>query len=378
MSNPNCRFGPGILSRRHRQTLRLRELRSRRSRQTPKVDNAASLSRVPAGSGQVAAGAGGTSKRRREPTGQARNFEQQHNHKLPGPSSADDAPSREGGLRPAAHARRGQSSSQHNKRKVDGACGDDGEECEFTGWGRDDSGLNPWKPGPRRRNGERKKGVLANSASVLCCSSRDSTVPPSLPNPPAITVSAPILPVRSAPASSKARASRGSGRSQGSSGKRTKQAGTTTTTTTAGEQPAVYREKNLQRESGKAAEDGVSSHGPPCASYYCTGSSSAGHNTDDGALHPSSGASAQAGVLSAANVGRPALPGVADNCGGIILRMSPAERPLEPWDTTVAPLRAMCDIEPSLSRAGIEYRGIIHAVEGAQEAKALARKKVWK
>lgn len=30
----------------------------------------------------------------------------------------------------------------------------------------------------------------------------------------------------------------------------------------------------------------------------------------------------------------------------------------------------MCDIDPSLSRAGIEYRGVIHAVDGAQELKS--------
>lgn len=63
-------------------------------------------------------------------------------------------------------------------------------------------------------------------------------------------------------------------------------------------------------------------------------------------------------------------PAVADTCGGIVLRMTPAERSLEPWGTTLAPLRAICDIEPSLSRAGIEYRGVIHAVGGAQEMKS--------
>lgn len=60
-------------------------------------------------------------------------------------------------------------------------------------------------------------------------------------------------------------------------------------------------------------------------------------------------------------------PSVTDTCGGVILRLSPTERPLDPWDHLVAPLRAMCDIDPSLSRAGIACRSVIPAVEGAQE-----------
>lgn len=69
-------------------------------------------------------------------------------------------------------------------------------------------------------------------------------------------------------------------------------------------------------------------------------------------------------------------PRIADTCGGIVLRLTPAERSLEPWGSTLAPLRAMCDIEPSLSRAGIEYRGVIHAVDGAQELKSHHKAKV--
>lgn len=69
-------------------------------------------------------------------------------------------------------------------------------------------------------------------------------------------------------------------------------------------------------------------------------------------------------------------PAIADTCGGIVLRLNPAERSLEPWGTTLAPLRAMCDIEPSISRAGIEYRGVMHAVEGAQEMKVHHKAKV--
>lgn len=63
-------------------------------------------------------------------------------------------------------------------------------------------------------------------------------------------------------------------------------------------------------------------------------------------------------------------PDIADTCGGVVLRLTPGERSLEPWGTTLAPLRAICDIDPSLSRAGIEYRGVIHAVDGAQELKS--------
>lgn len=61
------------------------------------------------------------------------------------------------------------------------------------------------------------------------------------------------------------------------------------------------------------------------------------------------------------------LPSVADACGGVVLRLSPSERPLDPWDYFFAPLRAICDIEASLSRAGTEYRGVIPAVAEGQE-----------
>ncbi|CAM9317796.1 unnamed protein product, partial [Hapterophycus canaliculatus] len=74
-----------------------------------------------------------------------------------------------------------------------------------------------------------------------------------------------------------------------------------------------------------------------------------------------------AGLSAGSELG---YPRIADACGGIVLRLTPAERSLEPWGSTLAPLRAMCDIEPSLSRAGIEYRGVIHAVEGAHERKS--------
>lgn len=71
-------------------------------------------------------------------------------------------------------------------------------------------------------------------------------------------------------------------------------------------------------------------------------------------------------------------PGIAGACGGIVLRLNPAERSLEPWSSAVTPFRAMCDIEPSLSRAGLECRGVINAVEAAQEMKLQDRAKVRK
>lgn len=102
-------------------------------------------------------------------------------------------------------------------------------------------------------------------------------------------------------------------------------------------------------------------------------SSIAGSNAGevDGGL----GAGNEGNVGSELRVGssaesRSGHPPIADTCGGIILRLNPSERSLEPWGNTLAPLRAMCDIEPSLSRAGMEYRGVMHAVEGAQELKS--------
>lgn len=73
---------------------------------------------------------------------------------------------------------------------------------------------------------------------------------------------------------------------------------------------------------------------------------------------------------------RQGYPGIADTCGGIRLRLTPGERSLEPWDSTLAPLRAMCDVDPSLSRAGIEHRVAVHGVEGAQELKSHYKVKV--
>lgn len=69
-------------------------------------------------------------------------------------------------------------------------------------------------------------------------------------------------------------------------------------------------------------------------------------------------------------------PRIADAHGGVSLRLNPAERSLEPWGTALAPMRAMCDIDPSLSRAGIVYRDVIHAVEGAQKMKTCHKAKV--
>lgn len=71
------------------------------------------------------------------------------------------------------------------------------------------------------------------------------------------------------------------------------------------------------------------------------------------------------------SLGRPLpRPAIADSCGGVVVRLNASERTLGPWDNRVAPLRAMCDIDPSLSRAGLTYRGVIHAVDGAQDTMA--------
>ncbi|CAM9305199.1 unnamed protein product, partial [Ectocarpus fasciculatus] len=71
-------------------------------------------------------------------------------------------------------------------------------------------------------------------------------------------------------------------------------------------------------------------------------------------------------------------PRIADAHGGVSLRLNPAERSLEPWGTALAPMRAMCDIDPSLSRSGIVYRDVIPAVEGAQKMKTCHKAKIKK
>lgn len=170
---------------------------------------------------------------------------------------------------------------------------------------------------------------------------------------PTATVSAAILPIKSSPCSLR------SARSTSQGSKRRLQTGTDRVWST-GCRPGDGITSGIAEATGSVrSQDAESS-----VNIYAHGATS--------------GAEAfltQAGALVQPELG---MPGIADARGGVILRLSPSERSLDPWDTLFAPLRAMCDIEPSLSRAGMEYRGVISAVEGVHEIKTHDQTKVRK
>lgn len=61
-----------------------------------------------------------------------------------------------------------------------------------------------------------------------------------------------------------------------------------------------------------------------------------------------------------------------DLSDGITLRLSTLDTFVESWDPTMAPIRALCDMDSSLNHAVINYRGFINgvdAVDGIQQRK---------
>lgn len=66
----------------------------------------------------------------------------------------------------------------------------------------------------------------------------------------------------------------------------------------------------------------------------------------------------------------------ADRCDRIALRRHSGERSLDTWHPVLTPIRVISDIEPSLSRAGVEYRGAIQAAGEAREMMSQGQAKV--
>ena len=363
------RFGPGRLSRRYHNTKRLRRLRTRRSAcplRNPK--DGAPLSRGSTGGGKSAKErtnfaltiCSRDSKRQKaSPGGAYPVVKKRPLREHPFVSAHPTLPQQEalrGGLT-AKEAR----ASQPPIGERDG-CPSGG----YDAWGQDCSGVNA---SPAASKGARGKAEGGGSRSRTGDSKVQEGPPDSPDEAPSIgsgstaTIGArglsQILPVRSSPApwrpratsSSKSGNSRsGSSQTQISTDRRAQQE----------QQLRVQSQANAAASAARVAGAADTGDTTACGWGSYVGSEPQGialADTDKRTVEFSAGA-------------RSGYPAVADTCGGIVLRMTPAERSLEPWGTTLAPLRAMCDIEPSLSRAGLEYRGVIHAVGGAQEMKS--------
>lgn len=235
------------------------------------------------------------------------------------------------------------------------------ERCargDFTGWGQDKSGLNPWVSTKRRDqanlnpNQSTVLGVL-NDGTNVCLGSRIlPACSSSIRMPPSA-----ILPVRSTPASLKYLAA--STRTLCRDGSmRIGYEKKTEATSSKNPQYAHEEKKSAASAAGDiSSPPGIESVDKVCSALV----------GDNGAVEKTARPFAQSEVE---------FPGIPGSFGGISLRLSPEERPLEPWHSTITPLRAMCDVDRSLSRAGIEYRGVIHAVDMAQEMQSYDQVKV--
>ena len=367
------RFGPGRLTRRHHQTERLRELRTRRcagpthdaditplplSKGPVVVQNRAEAQRV-CDDAMAASNTVTSNKRRRGPTGGARHLLRQ---RFSDNASAELALA----STPLADATSAPMSEQPR------ASGEEASAHDCEDRGRNESGLiaRTCSSGGRVFTNQDGVGriIHLNTGRLL------SSISPSegtnvglggtrrIPAPRSASSVAPhvILPVRSAPASRRPR------------GARTAVGMSRSMTDTQQGRIAVQqcdRRSGKQRDgdgdAGENSDNGITGFsGGEDEEYYDTLSGS------DGAPAATCG--------SSSNKSGSGYPGIADACGGIVLRLSPAERSLEPWSSVVSPLRAMCDIEPSLSRAGLECREVINAVEAAQEMKSQDQAKVRK
>ncbi|CAM9228659.1 unnamed protein product, partial [Pylaiella littoralis] len=385
------RFGPGRQSRRLQQIERLRELRVRHSAAGLAHDLAhgAPLSRGSTRGGKqfskerkgddTAYTSSRDRKRRRESSGEANQIERQRlspknslaatTHFTPYQQQQHEAPPPGLTIKVAHNVVEDPTRGRHDHAK--GARG---------GWSRDDPGLNSnltkisHSLGPAKYDGIRTRLDVSTAPKDPLGSLDEgdegrraymgSAFFPGSDSPLSKPASAPIiLPIRSGPALWRPRAG-SSQRPIPSSENRCQQqqhsckhnehnsvAGVTAAAAAAAAAAALGGKDSHGRASSKAGSNAGA----------MDGGSSAGNEGNVGTELP-------VGFSVESGSGHPAL---ADSCGGIVLRLSPAERSLEPWSTTLAPLRAMCDIDPSLSRAGIDYRSVMHAVEGAQEMKSL-------
>lgn len=386
------RFGPGRQSRRLQQIERLRQLRARRSTSLAHDSADDPLSRGSTRGGKQVAKERKSDntacvwsrdrKRRREPSGEVNQVVKQRSS--PGRSFAATK------LVTLQQQQQQEAPPPRLTKEVDRnviECpirGTDGRTKDARGdWSRHDPGLNvnvakSCQPlGGVKGEGSRKRvdistvpkgplGSLDERRSPTAVSAFFSGGDSAVSTPPC---SAQILPIRSGAALGRRRA--------GSS-----------------QRPIPLNENQCQQQQQYRKHKGHNSIAEVAATAAATvaAAESAGDNDADDRAYSTAGSNTDEidGGLRAKNednIGnelhvdssaesRPGHPALADTCGGIVLRLNPAERSLEPWGTTLAPLRAMCDIERSISRAGIEYRGVMHAVEGAQEMKIHYKTKV--
>ncbi|CAM9815537.1 unnamed protein product, partial [Laminaria digitata] len=367
------RFGPGRLTRRHHQTERLRELRARRSSSGPAHDAAADITPLPLPKTPMVRNRADSqlecndddatilasdTKRCRGPSGRTRQLSRQRFEENASPELALERTST-----PLAGPTRLSSASEHPRASehplVLGEDGSPHDNCDNKGRGRDESGANATTCSSRANVGR------GGTRCILDPGSASSIGKPAVrpaetrcvlaPGRASLIASSVLLPVRSAPAS---RRPRGAKTAVGMSRSMTD----------------TQRDKNItqqcDRSSSNASEE--NNDGAGIASFSGGGNDTQGEYY--GTLPGSDGAPI---APPGSSTDKPGLeyPDIAGACGGIILRLSPVERSLEPWSNVISPLRAMCDIEPSLSRAGLECRGVINAVEAAQEIKSQGRAK---
>lgn len=375
------RFGPGRFSRRHHQTKRLRELRARRSTASANgLRDGIRLSWGPSGGidfpkprtgGTTREGTRGSKRQRASAGGtyQIENDTSQPEHSAAIVQTILEQPEATTFKRTMGRSR---NTVQHPLRGEDECPKDYG-----GGWSRGISGLNEALTGQTQPPGttEDVSGCRRINVSIPPLGSLDDgpnvfsgfTNTPGTNGQAATAEAFQVVPVRSAPVSWKPLAATSSGSLLTSSGcrktppvneKRVQQRKTRTQNSV---DPSISVAARVADRS--AAGDVVGASWEPTFDWSDVKAN--GTVGDVRASHDKNGDKSPS-VLAES---RPEYPGIADSCGGVVLRLTPGERSIEPWGNTLAPLRAMCDIDPSLSRAGMEYRGVIHAVEGVKEMK---------
>lgn len=161
------RFGPGRLTRRHHQTERLRELRTRRSSSGPAHDAAADITPLPLPKTPMVRNRAGSqlecndddatilasdTKRRRGPSGRTRQLSRQRFEENASPELALERTST-----PLAGPTRLSSASEHPRASehplVLGEDGSPHDNCDNKGRGRDEPGANATTCSSRERGG---------------------------------------------------------------------------------------------------------------------------------------------------------------------------------------------------------------------------------
>ena len=427
------RFGPGRLSRRHHQTERLRELRTRRASGPTTRDYADGIplpkSRALAGRNRpekqdeqcdadtTGNNTAASNKRRRgRPSGGARQLSRQRFSEKASSTELALVPKKSTPLELACP-------TNDSKCKQPTVMPEDNVGAHNDNCG---DGSDPHKSGSKNvqinrggRDFPQQDGVAGDTTRLsvgrlASCNSRSKDTDVrvgtrcSTPTPPPITrsISSPMIsPVRSAPASRRPRATKAVGisRSMTEDTQRAKTAQQCDRSlsrsmtdaqrykSTQQHDRSLFRSMSEDTRRAKTAQECERRNWRPrigggnstSKAGNAAGVASVACGVKD--VNGEYGAFAESGDASPVSPPEPSIdkqgmgyPGIPGACGGIVLRLSPEERSLEPWSNAVTPFRAICDIEPSLSRAGLECRGVINAVEAARETKSQDRAKVRK